>query len=334
MSASKIHNTAPVFEGKVIIEASQASDQLHNFHAATISYCLYGSLDQPVSIVMGGISADAMVKDTISQNGQLIKGWWDRSVGPGKSIDLQSNTVLGINYLPDKQLASEFFASNKSVSTQDQARLIKYLLAQLGIEKIQAFVGSSYGGMVALAFAELYPDAVEKLIVLCASAQANARTTAFRSIQRSIIGLAPDENKDAAVGLARSLGMIVYRSHREFEQRFSNQPVLQNNKWTFPVTDYIYSRGQSLAQNFSAERFSLLSESCDLHHVNPAKITADTLLIGFDTDDIVKPQEIVDLSEKLGGESRYKIVQSIYGHDAFIVEQHLFANQISAHLAK
>jgi len=35
-------------------------------------------------------------------------------------------------------------------------------MEHLGFERLHAIVGASYGGMVALAFAERYPDSVER----------------------------------------------------------------------------------------------------------------------------------------------------------------------------
>jgi homoserine O-acetyltransferase len=333
MTACLHQNPFQLIEGQSLIQASAPDNPLFDFNGESIRYCVYGDLGKPMCIVMGGISAGAYVADTVTGNGDLIKGWWDKSIGAGKAIDLDQYCVLGIDYLPDSKLAKTFFSHNKSISTHDQARICKYLLDELNIQTLHAFIGSSYGGMVALAFAELFPQAVNKLIVLCASDQANARTTAFRSVQRSIIDLAADDKKQEAVSLARSLGMIVYRSHLEFEQRFENTPVSKNGEWTFPVTDYIYHRGQSLAQQFSPERFYLLSESCDLHRVQADNISSDTLLIGFDSDDIVKADEILKLSQTLNGPVKCEIRKTIYGHDAFIVEQDAFADDINNHLA-
>ena len=45
------------------------------------------------------------------------------------------------------------------VTTHDQADALARVLDEIGVERIQAFVGASYGGMVALAFAERYPRA-------------------------------------------------------------------------------------------------------------------------------------------------------------------------------
>ncbi len=332
MNALKQQNQQEFFLGECTIEASSASDILHIFDGEKIQYSVYGALTNPVNIVMGGISAGRYIAHTQCENQDIIKGWWDKSVGYQKAIDLSTQCVIGIDYIPNQNLATKLFANNQAVTTLDQANIVKYLLTKLSVKRLNAFIGSSYGGMIAMSFAAAYPDLLDKLVILCASDQANARTTAFRSIQRSMIDLAAEDKKDDAVSLARSLGMIVYRSHLEFEQRFKNNPEFKNNQWTFPVTDYIYNRGEALAKTFSPERFFLLSESCDLHSVRAKDIKCDTLLIGFDTDDIVKPKEIENFASKISGKTTFKIFDTIYGHDAFIVEQDRFAMDIKNHI--
>ena len=331
MTALKKQNDGELFLGQCLID-TDAPNELKTFVGESIQYSVYGSLTKPVNIVMGGISAGRYIAHSQINKNELIKGWWDKSVGYNKAVDLNTQCVIGIDYIPNQNLANRLFANNQAVTTLDQANIVKYLLAKLDVKKLNSFIGSSYGGMIAMTFAATHPEALDRLVILCASDQANARTTAFRSIQRSMIDLAADDKKDEAVSLARSLGMIVYRSHLEFEQRFSNTAEFKNNQWTFPVTDYIYNRGEALAKTFSPERFFLLSESCDLHTVKAQDILCDTLLIGFDTDDIVKLKEIENLASKISGKTTLKTFDTIYGHDAFIVEQEKFAHDLNKHI--
>ena len=53
---------------------------------------------------------------------------------------------------------------------EDQARMVKYVLDELQVEKA-AFIGHSMGGYIALAFAELYPEQVSGLVLLNSTAQ-------------------------------------------------------------------------------------------------------------------------------------------------------------------
>ena len=53
-------------------------------------------------------------------------------------------------------------AAFPSISSYDQAEVLLRLLDHLGISSLRAIAGGSYGGMVALAFGERYPERVSR----------------------------------------------------------------------------------------------------------------------------------------------------------------------------
>src|SRR6202042_708263 len=78
-------------------------------------------------------------------------------------------------------------SSFPNISTYDQAELLVRLLNNLGLKSLRAIVGGSYGGMVALAFGERYPERVSRLIVIGAADRTHPMATAWRSVQRQIL---------------------------------------------------------------------------------------------------------------------------------------------------
>src|SRR5204862_1293609 len=116
------------------------------------------------------------------------------------------------------------------------------LLDHLGIEKLGAIVGASYGGMVALAFGERYPQRVERLVVISASDVAHPMATAWRSVQRNIVRLGISANQPASgLELARALAMSTYRSPEEFAARFRAAPSFNTGRAVFPVEEYLHA---------------------------------------------------------------------------------------------
>src|SRR5690606_8852628 len=109
-----------------------------------------------------------------------------------------------------------------SIASQDQAEVVRRVAEHLKLGPLAAIVGASYGGMVALAFAERWPDRVQRIIVISAAHRPHPMATAWRSVQRAIVRFAT-QNEQGAEGLrlARALAMSTYRSPTEFEQRFS-----------------------------------------------------------------------------------------------------------------
>ncbi|KDP92715.1 alpha/beta hydrolase, partial [Brevundimonas sp. EAKA] len=125
---------------------------------------IHGRAGAPVVVVAGGISAGRFVHRT-ETNGL---GWWSGAVSVRGPIDLSRLQVLAVDFAP----GAEFSDTPVTITTHDQARLLALVLNHLKVERVAAFVGCSYGGMVGLAFAELYPDWAEQLIVFSAAHRA------------------------------------------------------------------------------------------------------------------------------------------------------------------
>src|ERR1700685_3409178 len=107
------------------------------------------------------------------------------------------------------------------ISSYDQASALSLIVRHLGLGSLHAIVGASYGGMVAVCFAESYPAEVEHIVVLSAAAKAQVLSTAWRSVQRQIVREAIARGDGAAgLKLARALAMATYRRHVEFSSRF------------------------------------------------------------------------------------------------------------------
>jgi homoserine O-acetyltransferase len=269
---------------------------------------LAGPPGEPLVVALGGISATARVTD-----------WWSAVAGPNRPIDTTRFQVLGLDYL-DSDVAGDG-RPTWAVTTQHQADALARALDDLGIERAHTVVGASYGGMVGLAFAERHPDRLEQLVVISAPHRSHPMSTALRSIQRRIVELGIEtERATEALTIARALGMTTYRSVAEFGERFANDP--------FAAAEYVTRQGASFAARFSPARFLVLSLSCDLHDVDPRRITTPTLLIAADGDTIVPREQMEELHDLLAGRSRLAHIASRVGHDAFLAEPHLVGDLI------
>lgn len=295
-------------------------------HGATIengrvAYELSGADGAPVVVVQGGISAHCHVTATPERP---EPGWWQDLVGPGRAVDAERFRVLAFDYLGGnggtsgpRNTRPEAFPA---VTTSDQARVLAQLLDRLGIERVEAFVGASYGGMVALAFAALFPERVGKLIVISAAHRSHPQSIAWRSLQRKILRLARRHSAvHEGLALSRALAMVTYRSPAELEQRFGTAARPGESGFRFPVDDYLEARGEDFARTFHPDAFLCLSESIDLHHVDPAKIEAASTLVAVRSDQLVPIEHMWALNRCLRA-SEWVEISSVYGHDAFLKE--------------
>ena len=282
-----------------------------------LAYERFGNPRGPLVLVQGGISAGRHVA---TRDG--IPGWWDGLVRVGGAIDLERYCVIGIDYLGGVGASSSPANHDQQpfpvLAPIDQARATLHLLDHLEVERVHAFVGASYGGMVGLALAAEQPARLERLIAISAPARSHPRSTAWRIIQRRIVqlGLASDAPADA-LRLARALAMTTYRSASEFGTRFVCEDAAPEQR---DVWRYLEARGDAFAESFDPACFLTLSEAIDRHVVEPQEVRVPTLVVAVDTDELVPPSQLAFLAEQLEAPARLARVTSPFGHDAFLKE--------------
>ncbi len=318
------HATTTVREG--VVRSTLPFDHLGK-RSVSIAYEAQGPADAPATVVLGGISAGRHLAPTVSDPSP---GWWPGVVGEDAVLDPARHLLVGIDYLGGNSEDGLL----RPVTSHDQARAIAAVLDELGLVAA-AIAGASYGGMVGLAFAELFPARVARLVILCAAHRTHPMATGIRSVQRSAAELGVVTGQAArGLALARALAMTTYRSPREFEERFESGPLSVGTPGqspsSFPVEQYLKARGADFIQRFDTERFLALSESIDLHSTAPASLPPQTLLVSFETDVLVPPWLVDELASRSGRCPRHITVPSIFGHDAFLKEVDAVATLLEA----
>jgi homoserine O-acetyltransferase len=285
-----------------------------------IAWRLVGPANAPVVCALGGISANRRV--CLTENPK--EGWWEGIVGPDRPLDSNRLRILSFDYLggsgettgPEQNPARTF----PTISSYDQAEILIRLLNHLSVPSLRAIAGGSYGGMVALAFGERYPERVGHLLVIGAADRAHPMATAWRSVQRQIVRFAVEcgRAKDG-LQLARALAMSTYRSAEEFSARFAGSPAVAGDRFVFPVESYLFSRGGDYAKRYRPESFLCLSESIDLHRVDAGRIFVPTTAVAVREDQLVPLADIRAMVARLPVATLHELT-SIYGHDAFLKE--------------
>jgi homoserine O-acetyltransferase len=273
-------------------------------------------------VVLGGISADCF--PAIRPDGAA--GWWPGLVGEDKAIHVQDHYVIGIDFAADD-------SGNIAPSTGDQARVLSSALDQIGVERPSIFVGASYGGMVALALAAAEPHRVDRLVLVCAADEPHPASTAARELQRRVVSLGLLAGRgDEALGIARGMAMLTYRTAGEFEQRFSGGIADPSPLSCSKPGEYLRARGQAFCSVMSPGRFLSLSASIDRHHVDPRSIHLPCLLIGATSDQLVLPGQLRALAAELDA-CELHLIESLYGHDMFLKEAELVGKIVGRFLA-
>lgn len=312
----------PLIDGRdvhALIPADFRLESGERLTADRVQGRLQGPDDGPLIAVSGGISSGRF--PSVDAAGE--PGWWPWLVCSGGAVDLDRARVLAFDFLPGNGEATV------TISATDQARLLKLLLDAVGAPRIDAFVGASYGGAVALAFAAAFPAHVGRLVVISAAHRTHPMATAFRGLQRRLLAFGRAAGQEAqGVALARELAMISYRTPEEFNQRFDSTPPAAAGD-AYPVCDYLTARGAAYQQVMGVERWISLSDSLDRHDVAPERILAPLTLIAFTSDRLVPIDDLRDLAARVPTLERFVEAPSLFGHDAFLKERELISRTLT-----
>lgn len=277
-----------------------------------VRFALHGAANAPLVVVQGGISAD---RHAAAGPGDA-DGWWQALVGAHRAIDTERFGVLSIDWLDHADLGV-----TRAVGTEDQADAIAGLLSTLGIGRVHAFVGASYGAMVGLAFAARHPRRVGRLVAIAGAHRAHPLSIAVRNLQREIVRLGERlGDTHAGLDLARRLAMTTYRGEREFAERCADAPSFEDGRFHFAEEGWLKAAGARFVRRFAADRFLALSESIDLHEVAPEAVHVPVTLIGIASDRVVPLADLCELQRRCGAAATLHVIDSRYGHDAFLKE--------------
>ena len=295
----------------------------------TLRYELLGEAGLPVVFVAGGISAHRHVvaSDSFPEN-----GWANALAQAGRALDPAHRRLLAIDYVgADGKL-------DVPLETADQADAIVQLLDALDIPQLHAFVGYSYGALVGLQLAARHPARLRKLVAVSGAHRAHPYASAWRALQRKAVALGQLQCADAqGLSLARQFAMLSYRTPEEFDERFDAAPEILNGRVRCAAEDYLDAAGAQYVARTPVNAYLRLSESIDLHRIDPAHVAVPTVVVAVEGDRLVPLADSVALVEGLntqGSSARgqLRVLRSPYGHDAFLKETDRIDNILVAAL--
>jgi homoserine O-acetyltransferase len=325
----------------------------------TVAYETYGELAADGSnavLVLHALTGDSHVAGPAGP-GHLSAGWWEDMVGPGRPIDTDRWFVVVPNVLGGCQgttgpssLAPDgrpWGGRFPRVTTRDQVAVEVELARQLGVRSWELVVGASMGGLRALEWALMGPEAgidVRGLAAIATTAQTSADQIAWAHPQLAAIRLdprwndgdyydAPDgEGPHAGLGVARQIAHTTYRSALELDARFGRLPQGGEDPLTdgrYAVQSYLDHHGDKLARRFDANSYLVLTESMLTHDLGRdrggveaalSQVTARTLVVAVDSDRLFPPAQSARIAAWVPGAEGLRIITSEHGHDGFLIE--------------
>ena len=282
--------------------------------------------------------------------------WWKGLVGDGYLINpndffIVCANIIGSCYgstgpLSVEDLGTEISLNNfPTVTIRDMVKAHILLRQHLGIETIDLLMGGSMGGYQALEWAMMEPTVIQKMFLIATTAAESAWAIAIHTAQRLSIE-ADTTWKEAkpnagAKGLkaARAIGMLTYRNYDIFKEKQTDADAEKTDD--LKAASYINYQGDKLVHRFNAYSYWLLTKSMDSHHLargrggdlkaSLASIQAPTLIIGIKSD-ILCPLPEQKFMEAHMPNANLVAIDSVYGHDGFIIETAAITTHLKAWL--
>ena len=281
----------------------------------------------------------AWVCHALTANSDVAE-WWKGLVGEGSIINPNDYFIVCANII------GSCYGSTQTdqfpmITIRDMVKANILLRQHLGIESIDLLLGGSMGGYQALEWAIMEPTVIQKMFLIATTAAESAWAIAIHTAQRLAIE-ADTTWKDAkpnagAKGLkaARAIGILTYRNYDIFKEKQTDADAEKIDD--LKAASYINYQGDKLVNRFNAYSYWLLTKSMDSHHIARGRggdlkatlssIQTPTLIIGINSD-ILCPLTEQKFMEAHMPNASLVAIDSMYGHDGFIIE----TAQITTHL--
>ncbi len=324
----------------------------------TIAYETYGTLNAARSnavLICHALSGDAHAAGW--HEGAKKPGWWDIMIGPGKAFDTDKYFIISSNVLGgcqgttgpssiDPATGRPYGLNFPVITIKDMVEVQKRLLDHLGITQLLSVAGGSMGGLQAMKWAVLYPQIVQSAIIIATNYRHNAQQIALHEVGRQAIMSDPDwcggdyygkTLPRRGLALARMIGHITYMSEKSMDEKFGRRLIDKERvgydfSMDFEVQNYLRYRGDSFVDRFDANSYLYITKAVDYFDLEEEEgnlaralkhVDSKFLVISFSSDWLYPSHQLKTFVTALKANDHDVsniVIDSDYGHDAFLIE--------------
>ena len=276
-----------------------------------------------------GTAPIVLVNHALTGNSSVTgeNGWWSDLIGKDKAIDTDGYTILSIDIPGNGHDGDEnnLITDYKQFSNRDVAQIQSRVLAHENISKLFAVIGGSLGGQIAWELAVQQPNLIKHLIPVATDWKATDWVIAQCSIQEQILN-----NSAQPIHDARMHAMTFYRTAASFTAKFNRS--IHSEKGMYNVKSWLLHHGKRLEERFELSTYKLMNHLLGSASITEGRAEINELLktikstvhlVAIDSDGLFYPDAIQDTHELLKSAdvpSYYHEINSIHGHDAFLIE--------------
>lgn len=307
--------------------------ELENGKQRAYTPLFYQTFGQPI-----GNAPIVVVNHALTGNSNITgeNGWWNDLIGENKTIDTNYFTVIAFN-IPGNGFDNNFgnlISNYKDFTIRDIARIFWEGLFFLNVNSVFAVIGGSLGGAIAWEMTVLNPNKIQNLIPIATDWKATDWVIANVLIQDQILN-----NSDDPIADARLHAILLYRTPQSVNQRFQREKFNENS--IFQIENWLINHGIKLKNRFRLSSYKLMNHLLKTNDITRERnnfqsivtsINANIHIVAVDTDYFF----IADENRKDYQQAKmvkenvfYHEINSIHGHDAFLIEFNQLAKILS-----
>ncbi len=298
-------------------------------------------------------------------------GWWENMIGPGKGIDTNRYQVICANILGGckgttgpasicPNTGKPYGGDFPKITVGDIIEVHRLLLKQLGINRLAALVGGSFGGMQVLEWLIRHSPEIDRAIVVASAASLSSQALAFDIVGRQAIVSDPNWNTGnyydndnlplQGLSSARKMAHITYLSQQLMDDKFGREKrpewlkadkefrrrLEQNFGTYFQIESYLQHQGEKFIRRFDANSYLHITLAMDEYDIAErygsldnafARIseTSRALIVSLSGDWLFMPEQSEALVTSLIEQKKrvsYCHLDAEAGHDAFLTHIH------------
>ncbi len=309
-----------------------------------IAYNTYGTLNRDADNVIWVCHALTASSD--------IDAWWPGMTGEGSLFDTERFFIVCANVLGscygttgpasvNPETGKPWLRDFPLITVRDLVNVHEKLRKHLGIKRVHTIIGASIGGYQALEYTIMFPDLIQRLVILASGTRQTPWALAFSESMRlameadqTFVSGDPEGGKKG-LKAARSIALISYRTIAAYNQ---TQKEEDDEKLTsFKAASYQAYQGEKLVNRFNPYSYWCLTCLSDTHNIGRKRggvinalksIKADVLCVGIKSD-ILFPTDELKIIASTVKNAEYVEIDSVYGHDGFLVETELVTGTVN-----